>query len=76
MPIDDHSRRGFLVGAGLVAGSLVGDAVLPGTAEAQTRPSGSSQAPSSKGARFRAALAAGKPMIAGTSKTASAVIKR
>ena len=63
MPIDDHSRRGFLLGAGLVAGSLVGDAVLPGTAEAQARPGGTSQAPASKGARFRAALAAGTPMM-------------
>jgi methylisocitrate lyase len=41
----------------------VGDAVLPGTAEAQTRASGTSQAPASKGARFRAALAAGTPMM-------------
>ena len=63
MPIDDHSRRGFLVGAGLVAGGLVGDAVLLGTAEAQTRPGGTPPAPASKGARFRAALAAGKPMM-------------
>jgi 2-methylisocitrate lyase-like PEP mutase family enzyme len=63
MPIDDHSRRGFLVGAGLVAGSLVGDAVLPGTAEAQARQGGTPPAPASKGARFRAALAAGKPMM-------------
>jgi methylisocitrate lyase len=63
MPIDDHSRRGFLVGAGLVAGGLVGDAVLPATAEAQGRAGGTSQAPATKGARFRAALAAGKPMM-------------
>ena len=63
MPIDDHSRRGFLVGAGLVAGSLVGDTVLSGTAEAQARPGGTSPAPASKGARFRAALAAGTPMM-------------
>jgi len=62
MPIDDQSRRGFLVGAGFVAGTLVGEAVLPGAAEAQT-PGGTSQAPASKGARFRAALAAGKPMM-------------
>ena len=63
MPIDDQSRRGFLAGAGLVAGSLVGDAILPGTAEAQTRPGGTSQAPATKGARFRAALAAATPMM-------------
>ena len=63
MPIDDQSRRGFLVGAGIVAGSLVGDAVLPATAEAQARPGGAAQAPATKGARFRAALAAGTPMM-------------
>jgi len=63
MPIDDHSRRGFLVGAGLVAGGLVGDAVLPATAEAQARPGGTQPATASKGARFRAAIAAGKPMM-------------
>ena len=63
MPIDDHSRRGFLVGAGLVAGGLVGDAVLHATAEAQARPGGTQAATASKGARFRAAIAAGKPMM-------------
>jgi methylisocitrate lyase len=41
----------------------VGDAVLPATAEAQARPGGAAQAPATKGARFRAALAAGKPMM-------------
>jgi len=61
MPIDEHSRRGFLVGAGFVAGGLVGDAVLPGTAEAQARQD-NPPAPT-KGARFRAALAAGTPMM-------------
>ena len=41
----------------------MGDAVLPGTAEAQARPGATPAAPASKGARFRAALAAGKPMM-------------
>jgi 2-methylisocitrate lyase-like PEP mutase family enzyme len=41
----------------------VSDAIVPGTAEAQARQSGASQAPATKGARFRAALAAGKPMM-------------
>jgi len=64
MPIDDQSRRGFLVGAGLVAGSLIGDAVLPSAAGAQARPQGgAAAAPASKGARFRAALAAGTPLM-------------
>ena len=57
MPVDDQSRRGFLVGAGLVAGSLVGDAVLPQAAEAQARQSGTPAAPASRSARFRAAIA-------------------
>jgi len=63
MAIDDHSRRGFLVGAGLVAGGLVGDAMLPATAEAEVRPGDTQPATASKGARFRAAIAAGKPMM-------------
>jgi methylisocitrate lyase len=41
----------------------MGDAVLPASAEAQTRPGGTPTAPASKGARFRAALAAGTPMM-------------
>ena len=46
-----------------MAGSLVGEAVLPATAEAQARPGGTPPATASKGARFRAAIAAGKPMM-------------
>jgi 2-methylisocitrate lyase-like PEP mutase family enzyme len=64
MPIDDQSRRGFLAGAGLVAGGLVSEAILPPTAEAQTGSGvGTAAAALSKGARFRAALAAGRPMM-------------
>jgi methylisocitrate lyase len=61
MSIDDRARRDFLVGAGLVAGSLVGDAVLPGgAAQAQGRSPGPA---ASKGARFRAAVSSGQPLL-------------
>jgi methylisocitrate lyase len=62
MSIDDHGRRGFLKGAGVVAGGLLGDAVLPAAASAQTR-GNAPAAPASKGARFRAALASGQPLM-------------
>ena len=62
MSIDDQGRRGFLKGAGVVAGGFLGDAVLPAAAAAQTG-GGSPAAPASKGARFRAALASGQPMM-------------
>jgi 2-methylisocitrate lyase-like PEP mutase family enzyme len=71
--MDDQSRRGFLKGAGLVAGGLVGDLVgntaLPGTAAAQAQgrvsdpASPATSRPVSKGARFRAAVASGRPMM-------------
>src|SRR5687767_6931753 len=62
MSIDDHGRRGFLKGAGVVAGGFLGDAVLPAAAAAQA-PGGGSATPASKGARFRAALATGQPLM-------------
>src|SRR5262245_31965553 len=62
MSIDDRGRREFLVGAGFVAGSLIGDAALPGAASAEAQ--GRTPAtPASKGARFRAALATGQPLM-------------
>ena len=62
MSIEDHGRRGFLKGAGIVAGGFLGDAVLPDTAAAQA-PATTTAATASKGARFRAALASGQPLM-------------
>src|SRR5262245_38935179 len=62
MSIEDHGRRGFLKGAGIVAGGFLGDAVLPDAAAAQA-PATTTAATSSKGARFRAALASGQPLM-------------
>ena len=62
MSNDDRSRRGFLKGAGLVAGGLIGESVLADTAAAQAQRPATS-APMSKGARFRAALATGQPLL-------------
>ena len=62
MSIDDHGRRGFLKGAGVVAGGFLGETVLPTAAAAQTR-NATPAAPASKGARFRAALASGQPLM-------------
>ena len=61
MSIEDHGRRGFLKGAGIVAGGFLGDAVLPDAVAAQTPASTATAA--SKGARFRAALALGQPLM-------------
>ena len=61
MSDDDRSRRGFLKGAGLVVGGLLGESVLAdGAAQAQNGGGASSM---SKGARFRAALAKGEPLL-------------
>jgi 2-methylisocitrate lyase-like PEP mutase family enzyme len=62
MSSDDQSRRGFLTRAGLVAGAMVGESVLPQVATAQT-PGRATAAPKTKGARFRAALATGQPIM-------------
>jgi len=62
MSNDDRSRRGFLKGAGIVASGLLGESMLADTAAAQAqRPAAA--APMSKGARFRAALATGQPLL-------------
>jgi len=57
---DQPSRRGFLKGAGAAAGGVLGAAIVP-EAAAQTRQT--AQAPGSKGARFRAALASGEALV-------------
>jgi methylisocitrate lyase len=62
MSNEDQSRRGFLKGAGIVAGGLIGESVLPEAAAAQTQ-SRTGSAAMSKGARFRAALAGGQPLL-------------
>src|SRR6188472_486235 len=61
MSIEDQGRRGFLKSAGVVAGGFLGDAVAPDAAAAQAP--ATRAAPATKGARFRAALAAGTPMM-------------
>jgi methylisocitrate lyase len=61
MSEQEQSRRRFLKGAGAMAGVL-GGAVLPQVAAAQTGGQ-TGPAPASKGARFRAALAAGRPLM-------------
>jgi len=59
---DEQSRRHFLAQTGLVAGALVGESVLPEASALQAQ-GASSVAAKSKGARFRASLAAGQPLI-------------
>jgi 2-methylisocitrate lyase-like PEP mutase family enzyme len=59
---DDQGRRAFLAQAGLVAGVVVGETVLPGAASAQ-EPGPANAPPKSKGARFRAAIASGQPLM-------------
>jgi 2-methylisocitrate lyase-like PEP mutase family enzyme len=58
---DQHSRRGFLKGAGAAAGGVLGTAIVPEAGAAQARQA--AQAPGSKAARFRAALASGEPLV-------------
>jgi 2-methylisocitrate lyase-like PEP mutase family enzyme len=62
MSNEDQSRRGFLKGAGIMAGGLLGESVLPDAAAAQAG-GRTSTASMSKGARFRAALATGQPLL-------------
>src|SRR5215510_4961016 len=62
MSNDEQSRRGFLTQAGLVAGALVGESVLPDGSPIQAQ-SPAPAVPKSRGARFRAALAAGQPLL-------------
>jgi len=62
MSNEEQSRRGFLKEAGLVAGGLLGATVRPDVAAAQAQGQASA-ASMSKGARFRAALATGKPLM-------------
>jgi 2-methylisocitrate lyase-like PEP mutase family enzyme len=62
MTHDEQSRRGFLTSAALVAGAVVGEAVLPDAAAAQ-EPGRANAVPRTKGARFRAALATGQPLM-------------
>lgn len=62
MSNDDQSRRGFLTQAGLVAGALVGESVLPDGSPVQAQ-SPTPAAPKSRGARFRAALTTGQPLM-------------
>jgi methylisocitrate lyase len=59
---DQHSRRRFLLGAGAAAGGVLGSAIAPGAAAEQAgQPARAASA--SKGARFRAALASGEPLV-------------
>ena len=62
MSNEDHSRRGFLKGAGLIAGGFLGESVLPDAAAAQSG-ARTTAAAMSKGARFRAALSTGQPLL-------------
>jgi methylisocitrate lyase len=62
MSDEAQSRRGMLKGAGLVAGYMLGGTLLPDAAAAQTR-APAATATMSKGARFRAALATGQPLM-------------
>jgi len=64
MAKDNQSRRRFLKGAGLAAGGVLGGNLLaPSAAGQQARPVLSASASMSKGARFRAALATGEPLV-------------
>ena len=62
MTNDERSRRQFLAQTGLVAGAFVGESVLPDAASLQAQGAPAAAA-KSKGARFRAALATGQPLI-------------
>src|SRR5882672_4632167 len=64
MAKDKQSRRHFLKGAGLAAGGVLGGNLLAQPADAQqAQPMQSGSASMSKGARFRAALATGEPLV-------------
>ena len=60
MSNEEQSRRGFLKGAGFVAGGILGGAAVPEVTQAQGQ---TRTTPLSKGARFRAALATGQPLM-------------
>ena len=62
MSNEEQSRRGFLKGAGLVAGGILGGTVLPDVDAAQVQAQ-TNTVSMSKGARFRAALATGQPLL-------------
>ena len=62
MSNEERSRRGFLKGAGLIAGGFLGESVLPDAAAAQSG-ARTTTAAMSKGARFRAALSNGQPLL-------------
>jgi 2-methylisocitrate lyase-like PEP mutase family enzyme len=62
MTRDQKSRRGFLKGAGVAAGGVLGSAIVPKAVAAQSRQTAGASS-SSKGARFRAALASGEPLV-------------
>src|ERR1044071_9886071 len=61
---DNRSRRGFIKEAGLVAGGVLGGTSILSPTEAAAQRSGAIPASSmSKGARFRAAVASGEPLV-------------
>jgi methylisocitrate lyase len=69
MATDDNSRRGFIKGAGLAAGGILGSTILAESLAAQRgQGRGQAAAPAaagsmSKGARLRAAVASGEPIV-------------
>jgi methylisocitrate lyase len=62
MSNEEQTRRGFLKGAGLLASGVLGATVGPEAASAQTQGQTGTTL-MSKGARFRAALASGQPLM-------------
>lgn len=70
MSKEPQSRRGFIKGAGLAAGSVLGSTILSESLDAAQRGQGRGQGAAaagagsmSKGARLRAALATGEPLV-------------
>ena len=65
MSKEPQSRRGFIKGAGLAAGSVLGSTMLSESLAAQRGQSGAAAGSGSmsKGARLRAALATGEPLV-------------
>src|SRR6188508_2789503 len=67
MTNDNKSRRGFIKEAGLATGAVLGTSILPsGSAAAQSggvKPSAGDVTAMSKGARVRAAIASGEPLV-------------
>ena len=62
MSNEEQSRRGFLKGAGLAAGGILGTSILPDVAAAQAQGAAGSSS-MSKGARLRAAIATGEALV-------------